>query len=47
MGATANIFLLVLTLSTLFAMLARWIWRGGRLAFRGGRYAVVKLAAAS
>jgi hypothetical protein len=45
MGATANIFLFVLTLSTLFAMLARWVWRGGRLAFRGGRYAVVKLAA--
>jgi hypothetical protein len=46
MGATANIFLLVLTLSTLFAVLARWLWRAGRFAFRGGRYAVVKLSAA-
>jgi hypothetical protein len=46
MGATANIFLFVLALSTLIAMLARWLWRGGRLAFRGGCYAVTKLAAA-
>jgi len=47
MGATANIFLLIVTLSTLFAVLARWMWRAGRFAFRGGRYAVVKLAAAT
>lgn len=47
MGATANIFLLVLTLSTLFAVFAKWLWRGGRLALRSGRYAVVKLAAAT
>jgi hypothetical protein len=47
MGATENIFFLVLALSTLFAMFARWLWRGGWLAWRGGRYAVVKLAAAT
>jgi hypothetical protein len=47
MGATANIFLLVLAISSLFAMFARWLWRGGRFAWRGGRYAVVKLAAAT
>ncbi|MCC6946426.1 MAG: hypothetical protein IT539_01535 [Bradyrhizobiaceae bacterium] len=44
-GATANIFFLVLTLSTLFAILARWLWRAGRLAFRGGRYLAVRVAA--
>jgi hypothetical protein len=47
MSATANVFFLVLTLSTLIAMFARWMWRGGRLVWRGGRYTVVKLAAAT
>jgi hypothetical protein len=47
MGATANVFFLVLTLSMLIAMFARWMWRGGRLVWRGGRYTVVKLAAAT
>jgi hypothetical protein len=45
MGAATNIFLLVLTLSTLFAVLARWFWRAGRLAIRGGRYVAVRVAA--
>ena len=46
-GATANIFLLVVTLSTIFAWLLRGVWRTGRFAWRGGRYAVVKVAAAT
>jgi len=45
MCAATNIFLLVLTLSTLFAVLVRWLWRAGRLAFRGGRYVAQSLAA--
>ena len=45
MGAATDIFLLVLTISTLFAVLARWLWRAGRLAFRGGRYVTLSLAA--
>ena len=40
MGAATNIFFLVLTISTLFAVLARWMWRGGR-------YAVTRVAAAT
>jgi hypothetical protein len=44
MGAATNIFLLVLTISTLFAVLVRWLWRAGRLAFRGGRYVTQSLA---
>jgi hypothetical protein len=34
----------VLTISTLFAVLVRWLWRAGRLAFRGGRYVTQSLA---
>lgn len=45
MGAATNIFLLVLTVSTLFAVLVRWLWRAGRLAFRGGRYVTRSIAA--
>lgn len=45
MGAATNIFFLVLTISTLFAVLARWLWRAGRFAFRGGRYVAVRVAA--
>lgn len=45
MGAATNIFFLVLTISTLFAVLARWLWRAGRLAYRGGRYVTASLAA--
>lgn len=44
MGAATNIFFLVLTISTLFAVLARWLWRAGRLAYRGGRYVTASLA---
>lgn len=47
MGAAANIFFLVLTLSTLFAVFARWLWRAGRLAWRGGRHAAARLSAAA
>ncbi|MEX0590947.1 MAG: hypothetical protein WD207_07660 [Xanthobacteraceae bacterium] len=45
LGATANIFLLVLILSTIFAWLVRGLWRAGRFTRRGGRYAVVRLSA--
>lgn len=47
MGAAANIALLLITLSALFAMFARFAWRSGRLLWRGGRYAVVRSAAAT
>lgn len=47
MGATVNIFLLVITLSTIFAWLVRGVWRTGRFAWRGGRYAVTEIAAAA
>lgn len=45
MGAATNIFFLVLTISTLFAMLVRWLWRAGKLAFYGGRYVTRSIAA--
>jgi len=47
LGATANIFLLVIALSTVFAAFARWLWRGSRLVWRGGHYAGERLAAAT
>jgi len=47
MGAAANIFLFVIALSTLAATLARWMWRGGRLVWRGGSFAGERLAAAT
>jgi hypothetical protein len=47
MGAAVNIFLFVLMLCTLFASVARGLWRSGRFAWRYGRYATVKIAAAT
>jgi hypothetical protein len=46
LGAAVNLLLLVLTLTTIFAWVVRWLWRTGRFVWRGGRYAVVKLSAA-
>jgi hypothetical protein len=45
MGAATNIFFLVLTISTLFTVLVRWLWRAGKLAFFGGRYVTRSIAA--
>ena len=45
LGAATNIFFLVLTLTTLFAMLVRGLWRTGRFAYRGGRFVAARVAA--
>jgi hypothetical protein len=47
MGAAVNIFLFVITLCTIFAGAVRGLWRMLRLGYRGGRYAVTKIAAAT
>ena len=47
MGTAVNIFLLVITLCTIFACAVRGLWRTGSFAWRYGRYATVKLAAAT
>jgi hypothetical protein len=47
LGATANIFLFVVALSTLFAVFARWLWQGSRLVWRSGRYVGAKFAPAA
>jgi hypothetical protein len=44
-GTASNIFFLVVTISTLFAMLVRGLWRTGRYAYRGGRYVAARVAA--
>jgi hypothetical protein len=46
MGAAANIVLILVTMSALFAMLARFAWRSGRLLWRGGRCVTMRIAAA-
>ena len=47
LGAAVNIFLLVITLCTLFASLVRGLWRTGRFAWRYGSYTVIRVAAAT
>jgi hypothetical protein len=47
LGAAVNIFLLVITVCTLFANLVRGLWRTGRFAWRYGSYTVTRVAAAT
>ena len=46
MGAAVNLFLLVVTLCTIFASAVRRLWRTGRFAWRYG-YRITKIAAAT
>jgi hypothetical protein len=45
MGAATNIFLLVVTVCTIFAWLVRGFWRTGTAAWRVGRFTAVRMAA--
>jgi hypothetical protein len=47
MGAAVNIFLFVIALCTIFASAVRGLWRTSRFAWRYGRYATVRIAAAT
>jgi hypothetical protein len=47
MGAAVNIFLIVVTLCTIFASVVRGVWRTGRFAWRYGYATGVKIAAAT
>jgi hypothetical protein len=45
MGAATNIFLLVVTICTIFAWLVRGFWRSGRFAWRMGRFVSIRMSA--
>jgi hypothetical protein len=47
MGAALDVFLLMITLCSIFATAVRGSWRTFRVAVHGGRYAVNKIAAAT
>jgi hypothetical protein len=47
MGAAVNLFLLIITLCTMLAGAVRGLWRTGCFAWRYGRFAVTKIAAAT